>query len=71
MFRYKNIGFLSTEYFEVTRFATLTLLSLLFSCKASFSIAGVKIPFVLSFVLKSPHFLVVLRKRKDSCSNSL
>jgi len=60
-----------SEYFEVMRFATLTLLSLLFSCKVSFSIDGVKIPLVLCFVLKSSHFLMVLRKRKESFSNFL
>ena len=55
----------------MTKFATLMLLPLLFSCKFSFSSAVVKIPVVLSFILKSPHFLVVLRKRKESCSNFL
>ena len=62
---------MTTEYFEVTKFATLTLLSLLFSCKVSFSIAVVKIPSVLSFVLKSLLFLIVRRTRKESCSNFL
>jgi hypothetical protein len=71
MFRYRNIGFLKSDYFEVTRFATLKLLSLLFSCMVSFSIDDVKIPSVLNFVLKSPHFLMVLRKRKESFSNFL
>jgi hypothetical protein len=47
------------------------LLSLLFSCKVSFPIASVKMPFVLSFVLKSPRFLMALRKRKESCYNFL
>jgi hypothetical protein len=70
MLRYRNIRFLTTEYFEVAKFATLTLLSLLFSCKFVFPIAGVKILTVPSFKLKY-HFPMVLRKRKESCSSFL
>jgi len=46
--------------FNVAKFTTLTLLSLLVSCKLSFLIVGLKIYSVPTFALKSPNNIFVL-----------
>jgi hypothetical protein len=54
-----NIVLLTTTFFDVAKFTTLTPLSLLVSCKLSFPIVGLKISSLPTFAMKSPYRMVL------------
>jgi hypothetical protein len=55
MLRWGNMVLLTTKFLDVSKFTTLTPLSLLISCELSFPIVGLKISSVPTFALKSPN----------------
>jgi hypothetical protein len=54
MLRFGNLVLLIIRFFDLTKFTTLTLLSLLISCKLSFLIDGLKMSSLSTLTLKSP-----------------
>jgi hypothetical protein len=51
----RNIVLLRIRFYDVANFTALTPLALLISRKLSFPIAGLKIPYLPTFALKSPN----------------
>jgi hypothetical protein len=67
-----NAVLLTTTYFVVAKFTTLTPLSLLSSCKLSFPIVGLKVSSLPNFAVKFPNriFMWYWGKWSNTCSNS-
>ena len=73
MFQCRNIVLLTARFFDVAKFAIQIPYSLLYWCRLSFPIVGLKIPSLPSFALKSPNgiFVWYLGKWSKTCCNSL